>query len=270
MEQMQHFLNYLPAFLGLGAVAGLLAGLLGIGGGLVLVPAMALLFAASGIGGESVMHLALGTSLASIVFTSLSSILGHQKHRAILWEDVAILAPGILMGAWFGGWLASHASSATLKPVFGIFELGVAVYMLRGTPVKQAASGAPCSLWHSLAGLVIGTVSAIVGIGGGTLTTPYLSFNGVALRNAIATSAACGFPIAVAGSLSYIWYGTRQTGLPPYSLGYVYLPALAGIIVTSMLLAPLGARLTHRLPVARLKKTFALLLVLVAIKLMLS
>lgn len=261
---------HLPQFLMLGALAGFLAGLLGIGGGLILVPALALMLSGSDLAGNSVMHLALGSSLASIVFTSLSSIVSHQRHRAILWTVVKALAPGILLGAWLGGWLASLASSTTLKPVFGVFELGVAVYMLLGHPVTALQSLPPKPLQHGLAGIVIGTISAIVGIGGGTLTTPYLSINGVALRNAIASSAACGLPIALAGSLSYIWYGWHKPDLPALSLGYVYLPALASIILTSMLMAPLGARLTHRLPVTRLKKAFALLLVVVALKLMLS
>ena len=256
-------------YLALGAVAGLLAGLLGVGGGLIIVPILAALFVQQGVSGDIIMHLALGTSLASIVFTSLSSIRAHQQHGAILWPAFRQLTPGILIGAACGGWLAGIMSTAWLKPLFAVFELAVGLHMLSSLK-PQAQRNLPGPIQMSSAGGVIGAVSSLVGIGGGTLTVPYLIWHSVNLRQAIATSSACGFPIAVAGSLSFIVNGWYNTLLPTHSLGYVHLPALIGIAISSVLLAPLGARLTHRLPVAVLKKLFGGLLILLAVKLLIS
>ena len=256
-------------YLALGAVAGLLAGLLGVGGGLIIVPVLAAVFVQQGVSGDIIMHLALGTSLASIVFTSLSSIRAHQQHGAILWPAFRQLTPGILIGAAFGGWLAGIMSTAWLKPLFAVFELAVGLLMLASLK-PQAHRNLPDPMQMSSAGGVIGAVSSLVGIGGGTLTVPYLIWHSVSLRQAIATSSACGFPIALAGSLSFIVNGWYNTLLPTHSLGYVHLPALIGIAISSVLLAPLGARLTHRLPVAVLKKLFGGLLILLAVKLLIS
>jgi hypothetical protein len=256
-------------YLALGAFAGLLAGLLGVGGGLVIVPVLAALFMQQGVASEVIMHLALGTSLASIVFTSLSSIRAHQQHGAILWPPFRQLTPGILLGAALGGWVAGIMTTAWLKPLFGIFELLVALHMLLSIQ-PRAHRSLPGKLSMTGAGSVIGLVSALVGIGGGTLTVPLLVWHSVALRQAIATSAACGLPIAVAGSLSYIANGWGQPLLPAHTLGYLHVPALLGIVTSSMLFAPLGAKLTHSLPVSLLKKIFGGFLLLLAIKLLLS
>lgn len=256
-------------YLALGATAGLLAGLLGVGGGLIIVPVLAALFVQQGIAGDVIMHLALGTSLASIAFTSLSSIRAHQKHRAILWPAVVQLTPGIMLGAAFGGWVAGMMTTAWLKPLFAVFELGVGLHMLASvTTVAHRPAASPAGM--AGAGGVIGLVSALVGIGGGTLTVPWLVWNSAPMRQAIATSAACGFPIAVAGSVSYIVNGWQQPLLPETALGYVHLPAFIGIVISSILFAPLGARLTHNLPVTTLKKIFGALLLLLGIKLLLS
>lgn len=254
-------------YLLLGAFAGLTAGLLGVGGGLIIVPALASIYVLQGIAPQSIMHLALGTSLATIVITSISSVIAHHRHQAVLWPVFWQLTPGILLGAWFGGWLAGQITTDWLKPIFGLFELSVAAYMLLGKSVTEH-SPLPGTASMTSAGGVIGGLSAIVGIGGGTLTVPFLCWNSIPLRNAIATSAACGLPIAIAGSLAYIFTGWQQPNLPGHTLGYVHLPAFLGIIISSALLAPLGARLTHRLPVKRVKKVFALFLLVVAMKLL--
>lgn len=256
-------------YLALGAFAGLLAGLLGVGGGLVIVPVLAALFLQQGVASEVIMHLALGTSLASIVFTSLSSIRAHQQRGAILWPQFRQLTPGILLGAALGGWVAGMLTTAWLKPLFGLFELAVALHMLSSVQ-PRAHQPLPGTLKMTGAGSIIGLVSSLVGIGGGTLTVPLLVWHSVALRQAIATSAACGLPIAVAGSLSYIANGWGQALLPAHTLGYLHLPALLGIVTSSMLFAPLGAKLTHSLPVSLLKKIFGGFLLLLAIKLLLS
>ncbi len=262
-------LDELGLYLILGAFAGTMAGLLGIGGGLIIVPALAAIFVSQNLPGDIIMHLALGTSLATIVVTSLSSIRTHHSHHAVLWPIVRQLAPGILIGAWLGGWLAGQMTTAWLKPIFGIFELLVALHLLSGKQVEEHKN-LPGPVVMNSAGGLIGMISAIVGIGGGTLTVPFLVWNGTAIRKAIATAAACGLPIAVSGALSYAVVGWGLPQLPEHTLGYIHLPAFLGIIITSALFAPLGARLTHRLPVQSLKKIFAFFLLLVAAKLLTS
>lgn len=261
---MAVFFQTLPLYLLLGAIAGTLAGLLGIGGGLIIVPALMVIFSAQNIPQDQLMHLALATSLASIVLTSLSSIYAHQQHHAINWKTFKQLSPSILLGSYIGAWLATYMHSHTLQSIFAAFEITVGIYMLLGfkTPHHKI------KLKHSndvIAGNVIGSISAIVGIGGGTLSVPYLLWRGENIHKAIATSAACGLPIALAGSLSYVVNG-YSTAIPN-TLAFIHLPALFGIILSSMLFAPLGARLAHSLPVIQLKKIFALFLLLIGCRL---
>lgn len=260
---------FLILYLLLGACAGLLAGLLGVGGGLIIVPALAALFVLQDLPNEIIMHLALGTSLATITITSIASVRSHHQHQAVLWRVFVQMTPGILIGAWLGGWLAAQMTTQWLKPLFALFEFSVGLYMLSGfqVPTHRALPGI---IGMSSAGGLIGSISAIVGIGGGTLTVPFLVWNGTPLRFSIATSAAIGLPIALAGSLAYIMSGWQTELLPEHTLGYVHLPAFLGIIISSALFAPIGARLTHRLPVHTLKRIFALFLLLIAAKLLFS
>jgi len=262
-------LQFWGLYLATGAFAGVMAGMLGVGGGLIIVPILATLYASQGIASDIIMHLALGTSLATIVVTSTSSIYAHHKHQAVLWPILLKLTPGILLGAWIGGWLASLMPSNGLKPVFAIFELAVAIQMISGGQVDQHRS-IPGSFAMNSAGGFIGSISSIVGIGGGTLTVPFLLWNSINIRNAIATSAACGLPIALAGSLSYMWAGWGNSQLPESTLGFVHLPAFLGIIFTSVFFAPVGAMLAHRLPINTLKRVFAVFLIVVAGKLLIS
>ncbi len=255
----------LIAYAVLGAFAGMMAGLLGVGGGLIIVPVLVMLWQADGLGGTQMVQLAIGTSLAVIVFTSISSVRAHHLRGNVLWPVLWRLTPGILLGAGLGATLASTMPQALLKVVFGIFELLVAAQMmlsLRPSSVASASQGLPGSLGMGLAGGVIGTVSALVGIGGGTLTVPFLDACKVRMQQAVGTSAASGLPIAVGGALSYVLLGWGNVQLPANSAGFVYGPALLGIAVTSMLFAPLGAALAHRLSTVMLKKVFAGFLVL--------
>ena len=257
------------AYLLLGAFAGLTAGLLGVGGGLIIVPVLASLYLLQGFASDVIMHMALATSLATIIITSISSVRAHHQHHAVLWPVFWQLTPGILLGAWLGGWLAGQISSQWLKPIFACFELAVAVYMLMDKPVTEHAK-LPGRVAMGTAGGMIGSLSAMLGIGGGTLSVPFLCWNSVQLRHAIATSAACGLPVAISGTLAYIFTGWQLSSLPADTLGYVHLPAFLGIILTSSLFAPLGAKLTHRLPVKTVKKIFAVFLFALAIKLLLT
>ena len=251
-----------------GAVAGVSAGLLGIGGGLIIVPILFFIFSHQPVPAEHVMHMALATSLATIIVTSLSSARAHHKRGAVLWPVVISLSPNIVIGAWLGAVFASALASDVLKPVFGVFELLVAIHLLVNyTPVTHATS---ISRTRSIiGGTVIGSISAVVGIGGGTLTVPFLLWHNISIRNAVASSAACGFPIAVSGTAAYVASSWDTAGLPAYTLGYVALPAFATIIVTSIITAPLGAALAHRLPEKTLRILFALFLFALSMKMLL-
>ncbi len=252
-------------YLATGVFAGLASGLLGVGGGLIIVPVLFFIFSAQNLPAEHIMHMALATSLATIIITSISSARAHHKKQAVLWPIFLLLTPGICVGAWLGGIAASEIKTAILKPGFGIFEFIVAMYLLWNHQSQQNAVSLD-KIKSAVGGFIIGTISAIVGIGGGTLTVPFLNWHNIPMRNAVATSAACGLPIAVSGAASYIYAGWSINNLPEQTLGYVHLPAFALIIVTSSLFAPVGAKLAHRLPENTLKKWFAIFLMLIGLK----
>ena len=253
----------------LGVFSGFMAGLLGVGGGAIMVPVLVMIFAAVGVPHEHVLHLALGTSMATIVFTSLSSLRAHHAHAAVMWNVVRGFSPGIVAGTLLGTVIAAHVSTRGLAWFFSCFIAMVAFQMAFN--LKPAASrGLPGDFGLAGVGTGIGAVSALAAIGGGSMTVPYLTWCNVSVQRAIGTSAAVGLPISLAGTLGYLWNGSSQTGLPAAALGYVYLPALVCLVATSMLTAPMGARLAHRLPVATLKRAFAGLLVVLAGKMLWS
>jgi uncharacterized membrane protein YfcA len=255
----------LLTYLATGVVAGVLAGLLGIGGGLVIVPALAGIFALQGFPDALLMHFALGTSLATIVPTSIASLLAHHRRGSVHWGVVRSLTPGILLGALTGAWLAGQSSSAGLRVFFGCFEVLVALQLAFGRQPTMHRE-LPGVFGQELAGLLIGAVSSLLGIGGGTLTVPYLRWNGVDIRAAIGTAATCGLPIALAGSVGYILAGPGIGAVPGWNSGFIYWPALAGIVLASVPMAPLGAALAHRLPRQRLVRVFALVLAVIGIR----
>ena len=262
-------LAVLPYYLSLGAVVGLLAGLLGIGGGLIIVPGLLWIFSTQAVTDARQIHLAVGTSLAVILLTAMASVRGHQRQGAVLWPVVLGLTPGLFISGIGGALFAGQLSSRVLTLIFAIFALLVALVMVLDLR-PRASRHLPPRSGLTLTGLGIGALSTLVGIGGGSLTTPYLLWCNISLRQAIATSAACGLPIACAGAGTYLLTGLDAPGLPPGSSGYIYWPAVVGIAASSMLLAPLGASLTHRLSVYWLKKAFALLLIVVALRLLVS
>jgi len=258
-------LSLFAAYGGLGLVVGFVAGLLGVGGGLIIVPVLIMLLHTHGQAVGMEPQLALGTSLATILFTSLSSVRAHHRRGAVEWPLVRRIAPGIVLGTLAGAALAARMPATVLKVFFVVFLFYAAVQMwLDFKPAPHR--GLPGRTGTSLAGGVIGVVSSWVGIGGGTLSVPFMLWHNVPLHRAIATSAAIGFPIAFAGAVGYVLGGGRGGGLPAGSLGFVYLPALAGIVLGSVLTAPLGARTAHRLPVRPLKRVFALLLFTLALR----
>lgn len=246
-------------YLLLGAAAGVLAGLFGVGGGLIIVPALVFSFTAQGIATEVLTHLAVGTSLASIIFTSINSVIAHHKKGAVRWQLFKWLALGVIGGSALGAITAAYIQGPTLQKIIGGFAIIIALQM--ALELKPKASGStPTSPELTTAGGVIGWASAIFGIGGGSLTVPYLVWRSVPMQQAVATSAACGLPIATAGAFMFAATGWHNPSLPDWSLGFIYLPALVGIAATSMFFARVGALLAHRLSPVLLKRLFAVFL----------
>jgi uncharacterized membrane protein YfcA len=247
------------AYLGIGVAVGFLAGLLGIGGGMVMVPMLVFVFTAKGFPPQHMMHLALATALATIAFTSLSSVRAHHRHGGVDWAVARAMAPGIVAGSLGAALVAGLVPTRPLAVFFTGFMFYAAAQML--VELKPKASRelpGPVGLFG--AGAAIGAISSFLAAGGAFLSIPFLAWCNVPLRRAIGTAAANGFPIAVAGTVGYVAQGLRAQGVPEGSLGYVYLPALALIVAASMPVAPLGARLAHRLPVKQLRVVFALML----------
>lgn len=264
-----YMLEVLALYLLVGAIAGILAGLMGIGGGLVIVPMLVFCLELQNISQDLVMHLALGTSMASIMFTSVSSFMAHHRRGAVNWIVVRRIVIGIFTGTFLGTYVAAALSTGFLKVFFVIFLYYVCYQMLAGKKPKPSRQ-MPGRVGMFGAGNVIGLVSSLVGIGGGTLSVPFMVWHNIPMHQAIGTSAAIGFPIAVSGTIGYIVNGWGNASLPPYSLGYVSLTALVSIAAMSVLTAPLGVRLAHSLPVDRLKKIFAVILFLVGTKMLIS
>jgi uncharacterized membrane protein YfcA len=252
-----------------GCFAGALAGLLGVGGGLVIVPVLLWVFTRAGYASALTTQLAIGTSLATIVFTSLSSIHAHHRRGAVRWDGVVRLAPGIVLGAALGAFVATGASGRVLQLLLAAFAVFAAAELFFGA--KRALSAQPPSaLWLPPAGVVIGGVSSLLGIGGGTLTVPFLVWARYDIRHAVGSSGACGLPIAVSGAATYVLLGLGNAALPREAWGYVHAPAVAGVAITSVVFARLGARWAHALPREHLRKAFAVLLGVVATKLVIG
>ena len=252
----------------LGVVAGLLAGLLGVGGGLVLVAALAWLLPLQGVPTEAAMHAALATSLASIIVTAAASARAHHRRGSVLWPTVAWLLPGMLLGGWLGSGLATRLSGDALRWLVVGYCLLAAVQLAWDRPpaVAEVANSPPLGPGLSLAGVAIGVLSALVGIGGGSMTVPLLVWRGATPVRAVGTSSACGVGIGLSAALGYATL-PAVSGMPAGSWGYVVLPAALGIAATSLFAAPLGARLAHRLSGLALKRVFAGFLLLVALTL---
>lgn len=257
--------SYFLIYLAVGVFVGFFAGLLGIGGGSVMVPILSLIFIKLGYSNDHVIHMALATSMATIVPGAYASTRTHHAHGAVNWQVVKKMTPGILMGTLLGTVVAYFSSTAFLKYFFVGFILFLAAQLLFSIK-PQANRALPQATGLAAFGALMGVVSSLAGIGGAVLTISLLTWCNVKIHEAIGTSAAIGFPIALAGTLGYVATGMMDHDLPPWSLGYVYLPAFVGIAITSFLVAPWGAKLAHKLPVPVLKKIFMVFLVVLAIK----
>ncbi|HTF97486.1 MAG TPA: sulfite exporter TauE/SafE family protein [Cellvibrio sp.] len=255
-------------FLAIGALAGFMAGIFGIGGGLIIVPLLYVVFTQMGYEPEVIMHMALGTSLATIIVTSISSSIAHHKNGAVMWPVFKNLAPGLVIGSFLGAGIAGLLSGANLQLIIGVFVIWVAYKMMIGSMassghVTDQDSVLPSAFKQFGAGTGIGVASAIFGIGGGSLTVPYLNHYGVVMQRAVGTSAACGLPIAIAGAFGFIFFGMKNQVNVPNSIGFVHIYAFLGISTMSFLTAKLGAKTAHALSPTVLKKCFAVLLLAV-------
>lgn len=253
----------LGLYLFFGAIAGVLAGLLGIGGGIIIVPMLNYAFRLEGLPDEHMQLMAVATSMACIVFTSLASLRSHHHLGGVDWPAWKGITPGILLGTFGGTWIAVLIPGRFLKGFFVCFLIFVGTQMLlnfKPKPTRQL----PGTAGLFGAGGVIGFISSLVGIGGGTMTVPFLTMCNVPFRTCIGTSAAVAMPIALAGTLGYIVNGWHTQGLPAYTFGFIYLPACVCIVAASTLSARFGAKLAHKLPIAKLKRIFACFILVVA------
>ena len=262
---MEWWLGYVA----IGAAVGFFAGMLGIGGGAIMVPLLVMLFEAQGLPKTHILHLAVGTGMATILFTSLASVRAHAARGAIRWDIARNITPGILLGGLVGSWIASFIPTAAFAAIFTAVIYIAATNMLLDRKPK-ASRQPPGFAGMFVFGFVVSAVSAFTAIGGAFMTVPFMLWCNVPLLQAIGTAAMIGFPIALSGTIGFIATGLRESGLPPYSVGFVYLPALGGIVVSSMLMAPVGAAAAHRLPTLWLKRIFAVLFYVMATRMLLT
>lgn len=253
-------------YIATGIAGGLLSGMFGVGGGIVVVPILAMLFSGLHFPPGQIMQVAIGTSLATIIVNSISSTQAHHRRGNVNWGMVRRMAPGGVLGALFATWLASRMHSDGLQLLFAAFECAVALHLWRGQHLAaHEEKVVPAPVLYAFGGIV-GTLSSLLGIGGGTVAVPFLIYWTRNLRAAIGTAAALGLPLSVVGTLGYVTAGLHVDGLPQPSLGYIYLPAWLGIAASGVIAAPLGVKLAHHLPVATLKKLLAVVLFVLGVK----
>ena len=260
---MEGWLGYLA----IGAFAGFFAGMLGIGGGAIMVPLLVMLFEAQHLPRAHILHLAVGTAMATILFTSVSSVRAHAVRGVIRWDIAWKITPGILAGGLVGSGVASFIPTAVFAALFtAVIYIAATTMLLDRKP--KASRQPPGLAGMSAAGFVISAASAFAAVGGAFMTVPFMLWCNVPMLQAIGTAAVIGFPIALSGTIGFVATGLREAGLPPYTVGFVYLPALAGIVVASVLMAPLGAATAHRLPTVWLRRTFAVLFYIIATRML--
>ena len=254
--------------LAVGSIAGFIAGLLGIGGGMIIVPVVLWVLQMKGLGGiEHAQHLAVGTSFAIMVFTTFSSVMAQQRKGSVDWAVVRRMAPGMVVGVIIGSMLAKRLSNEALQVFFIVFVVLVALKTLTDAKPKPTRS-LPGPAGLAAVGSLFGMASSWVGIGGGSLSVPFMLYCNVPVRTAVGTSAGLAWPIAVAGAVGYLYSGWTVAGLPEGALGFWYLPAVAVLSVATMLFAPLGVKAAHKLPPEKLKLAFGVLLLVIAARML--
>jgi uncharacterized membrane protein YfcA len=262
-------IEWILLYIALGAFVGFMSGLLGVGGGGLLVPLLASIFIYQGFGVENVVHIALATSLACMIISSASSLRAHASRGTVIWDVVKGMTPGIMVGAFMATQIASHVNSTYIAIFFALFMALVALqtfFKWQPQPSKK-----PRTLFGLImAGMGIGSVSALAAVGGGFLTVVYLGYKNVDIKRAIGTSAAIGFPIAITGTIGYMINGWETTMDKPYTFGFIYIPAFLAISIASAISAPYGARCSHSMPEANLKKIFAIICMVLSIKMLVS
>ncbi|WP_127716675.1 sulfite exporter TauE/SafE family protein [Halobacteriovorax sp. HLS] len=256
-------------YLGLGIFSGVLSGIFGIGGGLVIVPTLLYCFKLLNFPLEHSMHMAIGTSLSIILVTVSNSMYGHHLNRNIEWSVVKKLVLSIVTGAFLGSFVSKELSAKTLEIIFSIYVVLVSLKMFADVKVDRDFKNTS-SVLYGIVGFIIGFKSTILGIGGGTISIPFLTWRGHKMKKAVGISASVGIPIALAGTCSYIYNGLQVDNLPEYSLGYIYLPAFIGVILTSSFFARIGAKISNKLPQTQMKRGFAIFLMVVAVKMILK
>jgi len=256
-------------YLGIGATVGFFSGMLGIGGGAIMVPLLVMLFESQGLPRTHILHLAVGTAMATIFFTSMSSVRAHAARGAIRWDIAWKMTPGILTGGLVGSGLTAYISTIVFAALFTLVIYIAATSMLLDRK-PRASREPPGAVGMFAAGFVVSALSAFAAIGGAFLTIPFMLWCNVPMLPAIGTAAMIGFPIALSGSVGFIVAGLREAGLPAWSLGFIYLPALGGMVVASMLMAPLGAATAHNVPVKWLRRIFAGLFYVLATRMLIS
>ncbi len=256
-----------------GSFAGILAGLLGVGGGAIVVPALAFIFLKSGMPEEQIMHVAIGTSLTAMIFTSYFSALSHHKYGRVDWNAFKRLVPGILLGVILGAFLSTKMPTNILSIIFAIYLIYIALQMFLKKDKKETQNQKipeikDNNILIASGGIMIGLLSGLLGIGGGTLTIPLLTHFGRTIYKAIGTSAACGFFITIIGTITFIFLSTNVPNLPNGSIGFIYLPAAIGIAITSSICAPIGSKISGKLSPKILTRCFSILLIVVAVKML--
>jgi len=262
-------MEWIAGYVAIGAAVGFFAGMLGMGGGAIAIPLLALLFERQGLPREHLLHLAVASSMAAILFTSISSVRAHATRGAVNWHIARRITPGILLGGLAGAGIAGFFTTRAFAIFFTAFIYLAATSILLDLRPKPARE-LPGAKGMFAAGFGISSVSALAGIGGAVFVVPYLLWCNVTMIQAIGTASLIGFPIAAAATTGYIVTGLMTQGLPQWSLGFLYLPATAGMVIASMLTAPLGARAAHAMPTTLLKRVFAVLMYAIATRMLIK
>tara|TARA_Y100000296_G_C5139466_1_gene240155 strand:+ start:329 stop:1132 length:804 start_codon:yes stop_codon:yes gene_type:complete len=249
-----------------GVFVGSLAGLFGIGGGLITVPITFFVLTQLGISDATAIVMAIKSSLAIIILTSTLSVYSHNQISRISWSIVKELGPGVLIGTVLGSFLSTYLPPKVLEIVFTLYVTAVSLKMWFGFSVEANEDQKPSSILNYIVGAIIGIKSAVLGIGGGTISIPYLSWQGVPIHKAVGVSACIGFIIAISGTLTGLFQDTSGYTLPAQTIGFIYIPALIGVGMTGIIFTKIGSKLSYKLPQQKMRKGFALFLMVIALK----